>query len=176
MKKTKQIAIIPLSDEFKDCVNNIINALSDLKIEIENKQSDIVQKSMEIKQAVDALIESNSVDVDTAEYKKSEESIKRYTLLLQSIIGEISDEIQHYSSIITMQPAEFITVQGTDPDSLDAYLIEKTTFVKRYVKTIKRDLSISFSRYSFGFDSQMKRIKHIQSYLAHATKAKTMNE
>ncbi|MBL4588262.1 hypothetical protein JKY79_02875, partial [Candidatus Babeliales bacterium] len=34
--------------------------------------------------------------------------------------------------------------------------------VKRHIKTVKKDLRVSFSRYLYGFDAQMKQVERIE--------------
>ena len=113
------------------------------------------------------MSESKKVRIDKAEFERSEKSAHSYTQLLDGIINELSGEIAYYNVFISddAPPIEKIPVPIQAPDKIEDYLELQMNGVKRYLKNVKRDIAISFSRYTFGFDEQLKHLTYVESYI-----------
>ena len=112
---------------------------------------------------------SGIVQIDQQEYKQSEISVAQYMKVLESICAEVSSEIAYFEEFFGDKRPSSVVVSKSESDYFDVMIEEKNQFTKRYIKTIVRDLLVSYSRYSHGFDSQVKRIEQIESLLKKNT-------
>jgi len=75
---------------------------------------------------------------------------------------EVADDSAFYTSLLSQKPPENVFVLKFESDDFGVYLDKRLWTVKRYVKSAKRDLSVSFSRYCYGFDSQINHLSYIE--------------
>lgn len=85
--------------------------------------------------------------------------------LLEKMIAEIDSEIAFYSGLISDSPPAQILVYKDEPDDFKGHLENRIASIKKYVKNAKRDLTISYSRYCFAFDAQIRQISYIEHVL-----------
>ncbi len=162
----KIIIAAPLQMQQRAKVDEALALLEELKKEVIAKKEEALGKSAVIKARVDDLVTSGKVQINRDEYAKSEESVQQYAGLLDNIVTEISNEEARLTEFLN--PAiEFTVVAFYESDDFVACVEEKVNIVRKYVRNIKKDLNVSFSRYSFGFEAQMKRILHVESYIRY---------
>ena len=166
-KTQKYLYIKPVAQDFKIRLKKTIDELVSIRLDIFNKKVEIVTKQTLIKEKITLLSESKKVRIDKAEFERSEKSAHSYTQLLDGIINELSGEIAYYNVFISddAPPIEKIPVPIQAPDKIEDYLELQMNGVKRYLKNVKRDIAISFSRYTFGFDEQLKHLTYVESYI-----------
>lgn len=143
----------------------IIKELESLKNEILKKKVLAREKSLLIKEKVDFLLNSGKVHVDKSEYEKSEVSVEKYTKLLTTIIAEIDHETAYFTQFTTGEKPNNIVVPQEVNDEFGIFFKKKIKHARKYAKNMRKDLNVSYSRYCFGFDAQLRRISFIESYL-----------
>ncbi len=161
----KIVAADHLNEGLKNNLVGVVEELKNLHDEVANKKQDVLSRSHSIKERVELLVQAGKVHIDQDEYAKSEVSVVRYADLLDGIGAELQSEINYFSLFLGDNRPKHIIAQKNSSDVFDSVMQEKVKTIKRYLKTIKRDLSVSYSRYCFGFDSQIKRINYIEAML-----------
>lgn len=166
-KTQKYLYIKPVTQDFKVRLKKIIEDLVSMRLDIFNKKVEIITKHELIREKITFLDASKKVRIDKAEFERSEKSAQNYTQLLDGIINELSGEIAYYNVFVSddAPPIDKIPVPLQAPDKIEDYLALQMNGVKRYLKNVKRDIAISFSRYSFGFDEQLKHLVLVESYI-----------
>jgi hypothetical protein len=163
----KIIPVKPLSMSDVALVEEVLVCLVELKGEVLQKRDESVRQSQFIKDKVSTLVVSGKVQIHQDEYKKSEESVLQYAGLLDNIVTEIDSEISYFSLFIAKEMPGSVVAWMSEPDDFIVYIKEKVKFIKKYVKSIRKDLNISFSRYNFGFQAQIKRILQVEAYVKY---------
>lgn len=154
-----------LAEPLRVKIIEALTALHGLHEEVIEKKNLALEKSELIKTKVNELIKAGTVKVDQEEYERSEQSIAQYTASLDMLIQEIEHEASQLLYFLSDDANSKVIVEKSDSDNVLELIEKKIKFVKKYVKDITRDLNVSFSRYCFGFDNQLKKILYIQSYL-----------
>ncbi len=162
---TKQVAVTPLPNEVKKQLISSVALLTELRQEIENKKAGALEKRAIIKAKIDALRASEKVNIDDAEFKKSEESVEHFVQLLDKMIQEVASDEKFYASLTQDTPPATMTAFKFDSDDFLQLISSRIVSIKKYVKNAKRDLSISYSRYCFGFDAQIRQINYVEHVL-----------
>lgn len=156
-------------------VNEILQSLSHLGDEVLLKRDEAVKQSQAIKAKVGLLVESGKVHINQDEYHKSEESVIQYAGLLENIVNEITGEIAFFGLFVSDKAPRHVVVWNEDPDDFIEFIKAKVRFIKKYVKSIRKDLNISFSRYNFGFQAQIKRILQVEAYIRYHDSLRTQD-
>lgn len=166
-KTQKLILFTPISKELKTGLLKLMEELIRLRESIFSKRERIISRLQSIMSKISKLLKIDKIKIDKTKFEEMEKSVRDYNLLLERISKEISNEISYYSIFCSEKdiPIEKIVVPIEAPDELEAYLNVRLPTIKHYIKTVKRDLSISFSRYEFSFNEHFKRISVIESYL-----------
>lgn len=159
----KVIAVNKLTELTRCLFLQVIDDLSTLCRDISEKNNAIQAKNLMIKQRVDALLQSGKVNVDQAEYKKSEASIAQYATMLNNICSELEAEKSFFTLFLSDTCPSHVIVRSNVSDRFEEAAALKAKALKSYLKSVCRDLSISYSRYSFGFETQLNRIAYIES-------------
>ncbi len=169
----KKLEAVPLSQAIQNNLRQAISSLEQFIEEIHSKRVDSVSKKNFIKEKIDELKSSGKVNIDDNEFQKSETSVQEFVQLLDRMTMEISKDIRYYSSFLSDNPPSFIYVLKHQPDSFELHISNRIAGVKKYVKEAKRDLMISFSRYSHGFDGQIRQILYIEQVVRNMKKSET---
>ena len=166
-KTQKYILLTPITPEFKSKLTHSIQALLQLRQDILAKKDLLTNKRHQIKEKITSLSETKKVRLDKNEFEKTEKSANDFIKLLDSIINELNNEIGYYYIFASDEkpPFEKIVAPINAPDKLEDYLAAQINGIKQYLKNVKRDISVSFSRYSFGCDEQIKHLSFVESYI-----------
>jgi hypothetical protein len=167
----KEIIITVISDQTRNKLIEVLDALGQLQQEVILKQMQAVEKNKQIKARVQVLMESGKVQIDQEEFNRSEVSVLRYAEVLNQIIVEVEQERVFAHKLLSQEPGSVIQGWKRDPDDFEPYAQARVKFIKQYIKTVKKNLFISFSRYCFGFDAQEQRIGYIESLVRNANMA-----
>jgi hypothetical protein len=162
----KIIATKPLVAEELFLVQDLLNCLTQLQAEVLVKRDAALQHSTLIKDKVQALIASGKVRINQDEYVQSEESVNQYAGLLDNIVNEVENEMNFFRRFTANAMPTQVVAWLHEPDDFNEFIKAKVKFVKKYVKSIKKDLNVSFSRYNFGFQSQISRITYVEKYVS----------
>ncbi len=166
----KKIVCTKLSDELTHRFNDAAALLIALDTEVIEKQHQALEKNNYIKEIVQQLMHDGYIQVNEEEFKRSEESVQKYVDLLNDVRNEIHQEMQRISLMQTAEEGKEFAVWKTAPDEYPLYVEQRIKQLKHYIKSVRRDLNISYSRYCFGFESQMRRIESIQRYVERVVK------
>lgn len=164
-KNTKKLKVETVSDDLKAKFRVACKDLEDLKKEMEEKKTLFIEKSGKIKGKVESLKSRGIIKVDEAVTKKSEQDFEKYKQMLDHFVGEVDYELEFCKGIVSDTPPEFIRIAKGAVEDVDFQLNAKVTKLKKYVKTVRKDLRIGFSRYNFEFDEQMRRLEYLEAYV-----------
>ena len=137
-----------------------------LKKELIEKKDAANEISLNIKNKINNLSKNSAVQINQKELVGADKSVKEYLDLLQNVANEVETELTKYSMLLPDKSPEEVTVWKTEPDDFEQYIQGLTKIIKKYAKNVRKDIAISFSRYCFGFEEQLKRISYIEAYLA----------
>ncbi len=166
-KTQKFIPLTPISQNLKNKLTNVIGSLLQVRQEILIKRESLLNKRQLIKEKITALTETKKVRLDNDEFEKTEKSASVFIKLLDDILNELNNEIGYYYIFVSEEkpPVEKIVVPVNAPDNLMDYLEMQINSIKRYIKNVKQNISVSCSRYLFGCDEQIKHLSFVESYI-----------
>lgn len=153
------------SDQLRAKIIETLTVLHGLHEDVIEKKNLALEKSNVIKGKVNELMQAGTIKVDQEEYNRSEESIAQYTASLDMLTQEIEREASQLLYFLSDEQTSNVIVEKSDTDDVVELIEKKIKFVKKYIRDMQRDLNVSFSRYCFGFDNQLKKILYIQSYI-----------
>lgn len=163
-QKQKVIPVEGLSASLKNEFQQMIDALLEFQGTVVKKRQDISEKRGFIKGKVDRLVELKQIHLNQQEYKKSELGVISYERLLDGVIDSLEFEINYFSSFLNDNPPSLAIVNEHDVD-FSVFVTERVKNTKRYLKTVAKDLQVSYSRYNYGFDEQLKRILYVEALM-----------
>ncbi len=135
----------------------------DLYTEIEHKRNGLIDVNISLKEKLDALKAVNKITVNQDVFDTNEESINRYITLIGELIKEVREEVELVAMMIQCKKV-YITHAPTAAYPHDPFEIlkNKVKGTRRYIKNVRRDINVSYSRYSFGLNAQMKQISYFE--------------
>ena len=165
----KPLSVASLNKGQQEKIVEILELLETLKREVSAKKEEALEKSALIKAKVHGLVSSGKVQIHHDEYMKSDESVQQYAVLLNNIIAEIQNEEGTFVKMLSGDLSRYVLVYLYESNDFGRYVEDKVGFVRKYVKNIRKDLNVSYSRYSFGFEAQLKRILHVEHFIRYET-------
>lgn len=154
----KLIAYLPLTDRLANSLFLGLEELVALKQELAQKAQAATERNTIIKNRLDYLIEEKKMRLNTAHYEAFNESITTYVDLLAKITEEVEGEVLNCARYVSQTPPQFVIVMADESDNFHDHITTKIKWIKRHVKNIKKDLSISFSRYEVSFSHQNRQL------------------
>ena len=159
-EEPKQIAFENVSPKIIEDLKVSLAGMEAVRDEIKSKMGQVKGWGDELKQVVSKI--KKGEDDSEGEYAELDKSIEHYSALLNKVLMEISVEIDFFNQYVAEEPPKTLPVIGDGDLVTAAQLIEKKALaMKKGAKNIKKDLSISFSRYEHGLCGQIKRLKLI---------------
>ncbi len=171
---TVQFVIVDIPDVSRQAFIQAVEQLKRLKSDVAIKKEHTMMLGMKIRDKVRSLVDTGSIKIDEDEFNRSDVSVHQYAKVLDDITAEIDRDINLYESVLQKNNGETFSVIGSQEKDFPAFIVERTRFVKKYVKDVSKDLAISFSRFCFGFQSQMKRVEYVEFIVSQ--KPKTNNQ
>lgn len=163
-KNTKDIFTKEIDKDNVFSIKKIIEELQELKGEIEDKRNSFLNQNELIQEKLYKFTKSGKFKFDQDHYQKAQESIIKYEKLLEDIIKEVDIELNFCTSLVSEEPPKSIKVLNSSTDNFEKFLDEKLKSLKRYIKKIKKDLRVSFSKYNFSFDTQLRNLNYVEAY------------
>ncbi len=172
-----QVMIHPVPAAVSAQFEVMLAELREMQQEIEEKERLAHEKNNSIAGRIHILIDTYKVEINKSHYEHFVRSIATYMQLLRDMHREFAEEIMLCSFVKNVQaPMLYDLPINTELETYKWFLghdalteVEKERLVagkiqhvKRYIKTVKKDLRVSFSRYLFGFDAQMKQVERIE--------------
>jgi hypothetical protein len=161
----KQVPVGELTQDLREKLSFAVQALAELKVEIESKKTGALEKKNFIKDKIASLRDSGKVNIDENEFKKSEGSVEHFVQLLDKMMHEVDNDGAFYVSLLSDKQPETMYAFNFEPDDFQKLITRRIQSIKKYVKDAKRDLSISYSRYCFGFETQIRQITYVEHVL-----------
>ena len=171
----KLMTIDPISQELEQNFSEIIELITQLELELNEKQQSAREKSAMINARVEKLVQSGKVQVDQKEYAQSAQSVEHYAGLLKKIATETSREKEFFTRIREAAKPLYLVVWHHAPSDLPAYIREKIKAQKKYMKSVKKDLAVSFSRYNYSFEAQARHIAYVEGIVEMALTQENKN-
>lgn len=159
--------LIPLSgfnDDLRTRVLFSFNELANLKAETKEKLEKINNISVQLNEKVDALIHSKVVSVDQGAKKAVENDVKKYSLILKRVVSELEMELKSLGTYLGKELPTMIVAFKDEPDDFVAYLKNRLKGTRRYIKTVRKNLNVSFSRFQMDLNYQLQRLHGLQHY------------
>ena len=166
------IPFIGMSNDLESKFKRSLEQLNELKIEIKEKQKAILEKNQNLLDKAHRIIAINDSIIDRKDLEQSKQSISQYNDLLENVIKEISAEIEHFSQYASQDKPTLIIAWQNEPDTASEFFASKIKWIRKYIKSVRKNLMVSFSRYNFGFENQSKRL----SYAEHLIEQLGMNK
>lgn len=168
---TKEVILEPLAPALRASFIAALEEMLDLHKEIAEKMQSATHQNQTIKDRITALAEAKQVTINQDHYSHFDQSITTYVQLLGDIGNEIGREIASLARYADLTEPTTIRLLKTEPISSGVvFITEKTKWMKRHVKTVRKDLLVSFSRYRFGFESQIKQVEALEHMLQHVAR------
>lgn len=143
-----------------ECFSDLFALFFDIKTKRENAE----ELNNMIKQKLQVLSEAKAIVIDEQVLSRNEASINHYMKLLEELLGEVKQETDRFN-LFARANNIYVNALAVElvPHNFLQILEEKIKNTKRYIKNVQRDINISYSRYSFGFESQMKQIAYLEA-------------
>lgn len=157
--------LIPSNDlpiSLQDELVQGIDRLTDLRVEVTEKQKALLGQNKKIKDQIEEIAKAKKIAIKADKFAESEKSIEQYVTLLKNIEAEVEHEIAYLQRLHALKEPTFIVVHKYDPFLYEEYIASKVLSVKRYIKTVRKNLDVSFSRYTFGLENQIKSLQYLQ--------------
>lgn len=164
----KKVSVGTISDVQRARLQYAIDLLITLKDEVLEKKRGALEKKECIKDKISHLKESGKVNIDEEEFRKTETSVAEFVGLLDKMIDEINRDVIFYQSLLSDNPPSHVFAYKDESDDFGDQLENRISSIKKYAKNAKRDLAISYSRYCFGFDAQIRQISYVEVVLQRA--------
>lgn len=136
--------------------------LLDLYTEIEGKRNQLLDVNLALKNKLQALKEVNKIVINEEVFDSNEASINRYVQLIEELIKEVREEVELFAMLIQAKKTYLVHASATPLQNPFEIVINKIKSAKRYIKNVRRDINVSYSRYSFGLNAQMKQISYFE--------------
>ena len=159
----KEIAVTSVAPDVKVRFQVVIESLNNLIREVAAKKEIILDKKRVIKEKLELLRSFKSITIDENEFKRSHASTEEYLKILEKMLVEVEQDRDFYLSLISDVPPKTILVFKFETDDFGYHLEQRIKAIKKYIKTAMRDLSVSFSRYSFGLDAQINQLNYVEA-------------
>lgn len=169
-KMTIHFVVSEISDASRAAFVQALDQLKKLKEDVVIKKERTIAMGEQIRDKVRSLVDTGSIKIDEDEFSKSDVSVHQYTKVLDDITAEIDRDISFYVSILQKNIGDTFSVIGSLEEEFPELITERTKFIKKYIKDVSKDLAVSFSRFCFGFQSQMKRVEYVEFIVTRSPK------
>ena len=169
-KMTVELPFNGLTQNIKKDVVKIKENLQELKKEIEEKKDSVENQQNSLKEKLDKLVAEGKLKVNQAEYRRSQQSFEHYKKVLENIGAEVGSELNFCMSIASDVSPKTIRVMKSENQNLDNYIKSKIDWLKKYVKKVTKDLRVSYSKYNFGLESQLRNLGYLEAYFKKTAK------
>ena len=160
--KLKSVDYTNVSERSIADLASSISKLAEVKIELEKRMIEAITKNEEIKKRLESLETAGVIQIDHEQSKHFEQSIKTYLGLLYNITQELTEEIEFFKPFFaTPRPA---TIQIPEQSNFDAADFVKVSAeaMRRHAKTVNKGMVVSYSRYGYSLDSQLKQLSILE--------------
>lgn len=164
-KYSKSIAVTDLPESLKAPYVHVIQLLGAFKGEISAVKTGALDRKEQVKSKIDALCATGKISYKDFDFSRTEESVGKFIQLLDKMLSEVAQDEQYHASLVASTRPATITILSVQEESFETFVTREIARLRRYVKNARRDLAISYSRFCFGFDEQIKQLAYIESIL-----------
>ncbi|MFH1644354.1 MAG: hypothetical protein ABIA74_04230 [bacterium] len=161
----KLINVKELDSETMRRLGYSLTELVKLRNEVIEKIQTLASQKETLDKKVHEVKKTGKIKFNEEDEKKSLEGVQYYMYLLQNILGEISQQLQYFALYYSDKKPEKIIVPKNESDDFGQYISNQVKSIGRYVKNVRKNLNIIFSRYQVNFKSQVNNLDYLQSYL-----------
>jgi hypothetical protein len=144
----------------------VAESLLNLRKDVGEKKEFIQSNINLINEKVEELTKSKKVKINEQEREQAKENVSRYSMLLDGIGMEIAQELSFFAGILSEKPLKAFVIPLSFPNSFELYFASRIKGGQRYVKNITKSITVSFSRYRYSFEEQLKRLDVMKHYVS----------
>lgn len=160
--KLKAIDFSVVSDQAIADLHIAISKLAAVKQDLEHRMVETVTKNESIKKRLEALEASGVIQIDHEQSKQFEQSIKTYLGLLYNITLELNEEINFFNPFFAQPRPAMVQVPEVITVDAQAFVRMSAEGMRRHAKTVSKGMLVSYSRYGFSLDSQIKQLNILE--------------
>ena len=161
----KMVKLPEITNELQSKIEYVIKELELLRKETSEKKSFIEEQMKIVDDKITGLIKEKKIKVNEAERTQSEQNIKHYIRLLDGVTQEIDHELSYFAQFLKQEKPTLVVVPKDAPEDFGVYIEDKAKWSRRYAKNIRKSTTISFSRYKFSFEEQLKKLNYMKNFL-----------
>ncbi|MBD3231714.1 hypothetical protein GF322_03555 [Candidatus Dependentiae bacterium] len=167
---TKEINITNIPEDIKNELQKLIFEFEKLKNEIQEKKNTCTKQLQTLQSKLEILINSGQIKLDKKHFEQTQKELNHYQMILDHVNKEIDNELKLCKDLISENPPKTIRVLKNTTDDFIQFITSKIQSLKKYLKKMKKDLQISFSKYNFGLESQKRKLEYLKTYLDRVNK------
>lgn len=167
-KNTHEIELKSISDDLKSRIQRIFTDLNELNTEVDSVKNKFNEKTAELKDRLVGLAKSGKITIDKEEQEKNDKQLAVYEKFLNGVDQEVKSEISFLNDLLSENPPKTLRVFKGGSDDSNLVLENKIKTIKQYVKKMRKDLRISFSKYDFGLSNQIKNLIYLEAHLRNS--------
>ena len=160
--KLKMIDYTKVSDQGVADLHEAISRLLKVKEELEIRMIEAVTKNEDIKKRLEVLEAAGVIQIDHEQSKHFEQSIKTYLGLLYNITLELQEEINFFNPFFAQPRPKTVQVPESVQVDAAAFIRMSAEGMRRHAKTVSKGMLVSYSRYGFSLDSQLKQLNILE--------------
>ncbi len=165
LRGKKAIPFIELSGEVKKQLEDILERLKRIKETIQKNSSSINNKNNNIKEIVEKLKVVPSIEINKEVFKDFDKNFVNYSSVAQFYIQELAFYISYYSKYLADDHPKEMLVDKNSSDLFFDHISIIIRRLKNLAKKRSKDIMILFSRYDHGFNTQLRQLNIVESYL-----------
>ena len=163
-ENTKELVLGDLSPECRLQLKKATKELELFEKEVEEKREQFSNQSKMRNEQLSKLEKMGALKIDQSNFQRSEIAFKEYEKLLDDILLEIKKELDFCSELSSEGSSKTVRVAKESTLNAKDYVNEKIKQLKKYIKKVQKDLRISFSKYNYGLESQLKELSYVEAY------------
>lgn len=140
-----------------------IKQLEDLKKEIRAKQENIQQQNDDFETRLNKLTHANKeIKINAQQKMALHEDCAHFYQALEKLVTDIDSKITGWDELTASEKSPLKSEKPEELLFFSLYLKQRTKQTKKFIKKIKKEVSVAHSRFSFGFDSQQKQLNYLE--------------
>lgn len=167
----KLISVKELSQDTVDKLKYSLKDLEKLRSDIVSKIEEIVVQASTMQKKVQEIKTFDKIKFNEDEEKKSMQATQQYMLLLQNLLGEVTQQLQYFAVYFSDKKPEKIIVPQGESNDFSEYMFSQIKGMRKYIKNVSKNLNVIFSRHQVSFKAQINNLEYLERYLKTMQKA-----
>ncbi len=169
-KNTLEIELKAVSDDLQSRVKKVFLDLNEFKLEVDSVSDKFKEKTDELKSRLVSLAKTGQIKIDKDEQEKNDKQIDAYRNFIEDVDKEVNSEVNFLTDVLSDNPPKTLRVFKGGSDDSNLVLEYKIKSIKKYVKKMRKDLRISFSKYDFSLSNQIKNLIYLEAHIKNMQK------